>query len=109
MGDGMYFNLADVSLPLDKTDNHGSDESLNPPMTQRSSRVQAIAYGELGVEATFDHDLPRLCVRSIRHPEKSFARPTHVRASQLSDVRAAHVIVENPVRKVQVAPASLDT
>jgi hypothetical protein len=57
------------------------------------------------MDATFDHDFPRFLVRSIRHPEESFARPTHVRATQSNDVSAAHVMVEKPVRTVHVVPA----
>jgi hypothetical protein len=107
--EGTYVSFAGVSLSEVKTESQGNDEPLIPPTTHVASLVHARAYAELGSDATFVHVLPKLAVRSIRHPDESFANPMQVRPSQFSDVRAAHVMVENPVRTLHVAPPSLVT
>jgi hypothetical protein len=80
-----------------------------PPTTHRLSEVQARVKIEVLRDATFDHVLAKLLVRTIRQPVESFASPTHFDLTQFSDVSAAHVTVEKAVRVVHVVPPSVVT
>jgi len=107
MGEGTYFNFDGVTV-LDTTVANQGDVSFSPPTTQCSSDAQASVRIELESEETFDHDLPKLSVRTMRQPVKSLAKPRHLRPTQLSDVRAPHVRVEEFVSVVHGVTPSTD-
>ena len=103
---GTYLSFTGVTEPDVTVASQGDDEPFMPPITQRSSDAQASDKIELRSEATLDHVLPRLSVRTIRQPVESFASPRHFFPAQFSEVSAAHVTVEKSVRGVQVVPPS---
>jgi len=106
---GTYVSFTDVT-ELDVTvASHGEADPTVPPTTQRSSEAQASDKAELSKDATFDHDFPKLSLRTMRQPVGGFASPTHLRPTQFSDVSADHVAVERPARVVHVVPPSVVT
>jgi hypothetical protein len=106
---GTYLSLTDVTEPDVTVASHGEEDPSKPPTTHRSSEAQARVKIEFLRDATFDHFLPKLSVRTIRQPVESFASPTHFDPTQFSDVSAVHVTVEKPVRVVHVVPPSVVT
>lgn len=108
IGDGTYFNLTAVTLFEVTVASQGEDERkfFIPPMTQRSSVVQARVKIEPCSDTTLDHERPKLSLRTIRHPVESFASPRHFFPAQFKDVSTDHVTVEKPVRGDHVAPPS---
>ena len=106
---GTYLSLTDVTEPDVTVASHGEEEPFMPPTTHRLSEVQARVKIEVLRDATFDHVLAKLLVRTIRQPVESFASPTHFDPTQFSDVSAAHVTVEKAVRVVHVVPPSVVT
>lgn len=102
-------SLSDVTVPDVSEASQGEAEPSIPPTTHRWSEVQASVRIELFKDATLDHVWPKFLVRTIRHPVESFARPTHFVPAQFSDVSAAHVTVEKPVRGVHAVPPSVVT
>ena len=102
-------SFATLTEPDVSVASHGADELVMPPTTHRFSDVQARVKIELRSVATFDHECPKLTVRTTRQPVESLASPRHLRPAQWSDVSAAQVTVEKLERSVHVAPPSLVT
>jgi hypothetical protein len=99
MGDGTYLSLTTRTTPDVTVASNGTDDwkFVIPPTTHRLRDVQANVEIEPCSDATLVHDVPKLFVRTIRQPVKSFANPTHLRPAHVSDVSAPHVSVDGLV------------